>query len=480
MVSVSQVELPDFGDEARLPVVSTAGYERRLDMTVERMEEHGLQFLLVYADREHSANMSYLIGFDPRFEESVLLLDTKGNRLLLVGNECLGYVPDPALKCQVELFQEFSLLGQQRDDSAPLRRIVSDFGMGKGAAVGCVGWKYFTGRNVDHPAHAMEIPSYIVDLVRDVVQDRRRIVSDFGTGKGAAVGCVGWKYFTGHNVDHPAHAMEIPSYIVDLVRDVVQDRRRVTNATHLFMNPDTGLRIINSVDQIARFEYAAIKTSNAAIKTSKSILSAVNHITEGVAEKELERHFFGGGLPRSCHPMISFGEKVRRGLSSPSDNVAHMGDAFVIAFGVEGALNCRAGVVGRGPEDLPDEIGDFYPQLAANYFQVVVSWYESVKVGAVAGDVYAAVDAQRRRELFSFAVNPGHYIHLDEWVHSPFVEDSLTTLQSGTALQMDIIPVSQGPFCYINAEDGVVLADEALREGIASRYPDSGRPWYCH
>jgi hypothetical protein len=413
MVSVSQVELPDFGDEARLPIISTAGYERRLDMTIERMKEHGLQFLLVYADREHSANMSYLTGFDPRFEESVLLLDTRGNRLLLVGNECLGYVPDPALKCQVELFQEFSLLGQQRDDSAPLRRIVSDF----------------------------------------------------GTGKGAAVGCVGWKYFTGHNVDHPAHAMEIPSYIVDLVRDVVQDRRRVTNATHLFMNPDTGLRIINSVDQIARFEYAAIKTS-------KSILSAVNHIVEGVAEKELERHFFGGGLPRSCHPMISFGEKVRRGLSSPSDNVAHMGDAFVIAFGVEGALNCRAGVVGRGPEDLPDEIGDFYPQLAANYFQVVVSWYESVKVGAVAGDVYAAGDAQRRRELFSFAVNPGHYIHLDEWVHSPFVESSSTVLQSGTALQMDIIPVSQGPFCYINAEDGVVLADEALREGIASRYPD--------
>jgi len=413
MVSLSQVELPDFGDEARLPTVSTAEYERRLDMTVERMEAHGLQFLLVYADREHSANMSYLTGFDLRFEESVLLLDTKGNRLLLVGNECLGYAPDPALKCQVELFQEFSLLGQPRGDSAPLRRIVSDFGLGKGAAVGCVGWKYFAGQNVDHPAHAMEIPSYIVDLVRDLVQDRRR----------------------------------------------------VTNAAHLFMDPDTGLRIVNSVDQIARFEYAAIKTST-------SILSAVDHIVEGVAEKDLERHFFGGGLPRSCHPMISFGEKVRRGLSSPSDNVAQVGDAYVMAFGVEGALNCRAGVVARGPEDLFDEISDFYPQLAVNYFQVVVRWYESIKVGAVAGDVFAAVDAQRRRELFSFAVNPGHYIHLDEWVHSPFVEGSSTVLQSGAALQMDIIPVSQGPFCCINAEDGVVLADEALRDGIASRYPD--------
>jgi hypothetical protein len=120
---------------------------------------------------------------------------------------------------------------------------------------------------------------------------------------------------------------------------------------------------------------------------------------------------------------------------------------------------------------VPDQVRDFYGRLAANYFEVVVSWYESVKVGAVAGDVFATVDARRQKELFSFAVNPGHYIHLDEWVHSPFVKNSSTVLQSGMALQMDIIPVSQGPFCYINAEDGIALADEALRQEIASRHP---------
>jgi hypothetical protein len=40
------------------------------------------------------------------------------------------------------------------------------------------------------------------------------------------------------------------------------------------------------------------------------------------------------------------------------------------------------------------------------------------------------------------------------------------------ALQMDIIPVSKGPFCYVNAEDGIVLADQSLRDEIASRHPD--------
>jgi hypothetical protein len=39
------------------------------------------------------------------------------------------------------------------------------------------------------------------------------------------------------------------------------------------------------------------------------------------------------------------------------------------------------------------------------------------------------------------------------------------------ALQMDIIPVSLGPFCYINAEDGVVLGDATLRTQLAQGYP---------
>jgi hypothetical protein len=70
-----------------------------------------------------------------------------------------------------------------------------------------------------------------------------------------------------------------------------------------------------------------------------------------------------------------------------------------------------------------------------------------------------------------FAVNPGHLIHLDEWMHSPFQAADNTTLRSGMAIQMDIIPVSKGPFCYANAEDGIALADEALCAELAARHP---------
>ena len=413
MVEIARIELPSFGgvDEA-LPQIPVGQYESRLAATAGRMEQAGLDVLVVYGDREHSANMAFLTGFDPRFEEAVLLLGRLGSRLLLAGNECMGYLPDPGLNIQVELFQEFSLMGQPRGESRPLRTVLSDFGIAAGASVGCIGWKHFGGELIDGAAHAMELPAYIVDLLRDMV------------GEGGAV----------------------------------------SNAGRLLSGEADGLRVFNSADQIARFEFAAIRTS-------QSVRAVVEHVRQGVAEFELEQYLSSGGLTRSCHPMISFGEKVQRGLSSPTDNRARMGDAFVVAYGIAGALNCRAGSVARGPDDLPRELSEFYPRFAANYFEVVAAWYEHVKIGAVAGEVFAAADAARNAELFDFAVNPGHYIHLDEWVNSPFAAGNTVTLKSGMALQMDIIPVSRGPFCYSNAEDGIALADEALRAELAASYP---------
>ena len=41
------------------------------------------------------------------------------------------------------------------------------------------------------------------------------------------------------------------------------------------------------------------------------------------------------------------------------------------------------------------------------------------------------------------------------------------------ALQVDIIPATGTPWFTSNIEDGIALADEALREEIAARYPGS-------
>jgi Xaa-Pro aminopeptidase len=233
----------------------------------------------------------------------------------------------------------------------------------------------------------------------------------------------------------------------------------VVNATDIFMGVQDGLRVTNEPAQIAHFEYAAAVTSNA-------VLSLLRHLQPGVAENDLERQLDSRGIPLSCHRMISFGAKAQRGLASPGPGRAALGDVFTTALGVQGSLTCRAGTVAHSPDELPDALRDFYPRFAANYFEVVRAWYEAVGVGVRAGVVVDAVARVHDASLFRFAVNPGHYLHLDEWVNSPFVRGSGVKLRSGMALQMDIIPVSLGPFCYINAEDGVVLADGRLRRQL--------------
>ena len=409
--TVASVALPDFGSEKACPPLPPAVLCARMERVRACMRQRRLEFLAVYADREHCANLAYLTGFDPRFEEAVLLMSAEGRCKLLVGNECQGYLPDVrALGLEVELFQEFSLLGQPRGSSKPLKKILRAFGMGLRPRVGAVGWKYFDGSLL------------------------------------------------------PTRALDVPAYLADVLREICGAPRRVVNAAGIFMNPRDGLRVTNEPEQIAQFEYAAGVSS-------AGVLALLRHLREGVREDALEKYLDSRGLPLSCHRMVSFGEKAKRGLASPSANRARLGGAFTTALGVAGSLTCRAGVVARSAADLPEETREFYPRLAANYFDVVATWYEHLGIGALAGDIFQAVSRARKRALYDFAVNPGHYIHLDEWLHSPFAAGSTIALGSGMALQMDIIPVSKGPFCCINAEDGVALADEPLRAALQRAYP---------
>ncbi len=414
MITLTPIDLPDIGMPSILPAIAPQEYENRLATAVDRMKERRLDALLVYGDREHAANMAFVTGLDPRFEEALLLVDHAGERLLIVGNEGMGYIPPRWPTDRVQLMGDLSLLGQPRDHAPSLRDVLSEFGVARGTKVGCVGWKYF------------------------------------GPG----------------SVEGGPMAIEIPAYLVDLLRDMTSDRACVTNATDLFMDAQSGLRITNSVDQIAQFEYAACRVS-------ASVWSVIGNLAVGISERELSRYLIADGLPLSCHPMLSFGEKVRQGLSSPSDNVARLGDAFTVAFGVWGALTCRAGAIARSADDLPADTGEFFVRMASNYFDVVACWYENVGVGARGGDVFDAVEARRDASLFDFAVNPGHSIGMDEWIHSPFHAGSDVRLTSGMALQMDIIPVSKGPFWYVNAEDGIALADASLRRQLADKHPQA-------
>jgi len=69
---LADVPLPDFGRPANAPELPPATYADRLRRLRGRMDDR-YDVLVIYADREHSANLAWLSGFDPRFEEAFLL-----------------------------------------------------------------------------------------------------------------------------------------------------------------------------------------------------------------------------------------------------------------------------------------------------------------------------------------------------------------------------------------------------------------------
>jgi hypothetical protein len=66
---------------------------------------------------------------------------------------------------------------------------------------------------------------------------------------------IGWKTYASPD------AIEAPAFLVDELRRLAGERGSVRNATGLPIDPGDGLRVLNEVEQLAAFEYAACQTS---------------------------------------------------------------------------------------------------------------------------------------------------------------------------------------------------------------------------
>jgi hypothetical protein len=131
--SLTRLPLPEFGMPTHEPLIPAPVYLTRLERLRARAAGRGYDRVVVYADREHSASMSYLSGFDPRFEEAVLVLGPDGEPAMLVGNECFAPAGAAAVPLRRQLYQELSLPSQPRDRSASLGEILSGEGIGAGS-----------------------------------------------------------------------------------------------------------------------------------------------------------------------------------------------------------------------------------------------------------------------------------------------------------------------------------------------------------
>ncbi len=173
-VELAEIVLPEFGLPREEPTIPAATYEARIAAVRQRASDAGYDVLMVYADREHFANLAYLTGFDPRFEEALLILTQDQTPTLLVGNEDMAYTAISPIDLRPVLFQTFSLLSQPRSSSAPLTTILRDAGVGLtgGNRVGIAGWKYFIPVETPMPDHWLEVPAYLVDTLRGMDCER--------------------------------------------------------------------------------------------------------------------------------------------------------------------------------------------------------------------------------------------------------------------------------------------------------------------
>jgi Xaa-Pro aminopeptidase len=422
-VELSDIGIPDFGLPSAEPSVPTETYQARLAAAAVAAAEAGLDALCVYADREHFANLSYLTRFDPRFEEALLILVPGRAPVLLVGNEGVAYAAVVPPGVEVVRYQSFSLVNQPRGDSKPLAGLLAAAGLGSAGA----------GRNG-------------------------------AAGPGARrVGIAGWKYFGPDDEDGAQDWIEAPAYLVGVLQAL---GCQPVNASAIFVRPGSGLRLINDLDQIACFEFAATHGSAA----MRRMLLAVR---PGMTEFEAFSQFRPIGLPFSYHPMVLSGERAALGLASSSGRTLRRGEPMSAALGYWGSNIARGGFLAASAADLPAGVSDYVEKLVAPYFACACAWYETIGIGVTGGELSDLVRRHLGDPFFGVQLNPGHFIHLDEWPSSPVWPGSEVVLRSGMTLQLDIIPATGTAYHTTNIEDGVALADEAARAAFARRYPEA-------
>lgn len=411
-VRLIDARLPDFGVPTTRPQLSDEIYAERLAALGRARRAASLDALLIYADREHCANLAWLTGFDPRFEEALLVIAPGLTPTLLAGPENLGRAQAAAIEVEARLYPPFGLLGQDRSRTPALEEVLQNAGLRSGQRVGILGWKYFGPYEATKPEAWFETPSYIVDIVRKIV------------GAGG----------------------------------------RVMNANALLMDASTGLRAVNEVEQIAQFEFGAVACSEA-------LKALIAGIRPGMTEMQAAQLMRLGVLPHSCHTMLSSGDSLV-GLNSPSSKVLEPGDPVTSAVGYVGGLSSRVGWLCEDASGLPAEAVDYVERLAAPYFSCAAEWYETIGIGVTGGELDALVRKHLGDPFFNLILNPGHLIHIDEWMNTPVYPGSTETLKSGQMVQCDIIPAVGPPYHSANIEDGIALLDERGRAELAEKFPD--------
>lgn len=383
-------------------------YQNRIKKLWDMPQAHQYKTIVIYGDREHFSNISYFTGYDPRFEEALLILKRDEMPVIVVGNEGFGYAEKIPYETKKVLYQNFGLMGQPNESSDSLKKIFSDYVGKSGTKVGLIGWKFYK-------EELFELKNCITD---------------------------------------------VPGYLVETLSSVV-GAKFISNATDLLMDNDYGLRHHASAKEIVQFEVAGTKIS-------RNVYTAIKNLKEDMTEMEASELLNIDGEPLCTHPNVNFDdEHVSLGLNSPVyGKKLKYGMPLGVGYGLRGSNVHKMGMYIRSLEDLPEDRKNYLEEVAKPYFSNIVSWYEMMKIGTAFGEVYDIVEKELGFEKYNIILNPGHLIHTDEWTNSPFEKGNLVKIHSGHVIQCDYSVCFKEPYLPCHIEDGLAIGNEALQKEI--------------
>ncbi len=396
-----------------VPEFSAEDYLQRIESLFEACKGE-YEYIVIYGDREHYTNTEYFTGYDPRFEESLLILCSGKNPVLVVGNEGIGYVEKVPFPVEKVLYPFFSLPKQPMDKMRGLKDIFLDAGIKYGTRVGVLGWKYF----------------------EPTLFSREK-------------------------------SFDLPYFIMsDLIEVAGIDS--IYNANALMLDNEHGLLHNLDAKEMVLAEIAGFKVAN-------SVYNVLKNLKDGISETEASSYLSIDGEPCSMHPNINFGDNVFYGLASPtySKKLCH-GELVSAGMGLRRALVHKVGLFIENFGELEESYSQSAQSYYETYFKAVALWYESVGIGVSGGEVYKKIDdLLGGLSNFGVGLNPGHSIHTAEWTSSPFYPGSEEKLHSGMMLQCDFTASDVGKNLSVHAEDGVLIADKELQAELEKISPSS-------
>jgi Xaa-Pro aminopeptidase len=409
-ITLAAIKQPEIYLNVPSVVLNDPTIEERRRKILQGMAQQKLDSLVVYADKEHGGNFEYLTGFIPRFEEGLLVLHKSGEAVLVLGNENLKLAQFSRTPANVVHAPWFSLPNQPMDTPLSLNEVLQQAGLNGQQRVGIAGWKLFTGNN-----------------------------------------------------DNNTSLFDIPTFIFQALQAALTCECELLNATSLFISPRNGARIINNPNEIAHYEYGANLASSAA-------LTALNAVELGKTEKSIAALLAAEGQANNVVTIAATGDRFENANLYPSDKQIQRGDKFSLTVSYKGGLTSRAAYVVSQADELHAEVSDYLDVVAIPYYRAVVAWLENMRVGVKGHEVYDLIERVLPKAEYHWHLNPGHLVADEEWLCSPVYPASDIALSSGMLLQIDIIPSRKG-YAGASIEDTIALADEPLRQQLATLYP---------